>query len=225
MKKILVIEDKLTMRELINDYFREQGFSVQTAGDGILGLASIKQSQPDIILLDLMMPRMDGFEFLKRLRVQHQTPVIVITAKEDESDTIKAFELGADDYVNKPIRLKELHARIQAVFRRQQTPVQNVNELSHGEIKMDLDLLQIHISNKLIALTPTEVQLLKIFLEHKTRVLTKAFLVDVLNEMGLNTAESSLKVHVNNLRKKLNYDGVTEVIETVFGTGYRLKAL
>ena len=215
----------MAMRELIKDYFTEQGFSVETAGDGILGLARIKQSHPDIILLDLMMPRMDGFEFLKRFRVEHQTPIIVITAKEDESDTIKAFDLGADDYVNKPIRLKELQARIQAVFRRHQPLIKNVNELIHGEIKLDLDLLQVTISKELIKLTPTEVQLLKIFLEHKTRVLSKEFLVDSLCHIGLNAVESSLKVHINNLRKKLNYDGATEVIETVFGTGYRLKAL
>jgi len=219
--KLLVVDDKAAMRGLLNDYFTEQGYQVSTAQDGELALGEARSQDPvDIILLDLMMPRVDGFDFLRRFRISHDTPVIVITAKESEIDAVVALELGADDYVMKPVRLKELEARIQAVLRRR-APRKSPNRLVFGEVELNAETHDIFVAQQLVKLTPTEFQLLKLLMEKQPNALSKEQLIKTLSEIGIDGLDTTLKVHIRNLRHKLNLSGA-DIIQTVFGVGYKL---
>lgn len=217
---LLVIDDKHAMRGLLQDYFSEQGYTVQTAQDGELGLAALKQYQPDIILLDLMMPRLNGFEFLKRARKNVETPIIVITAMESESDAVTALELGADDYVMKPIRMKELDARIKAVLRRK-TVAPVTNNLSFKSVNLNTDTHQTMVNESPVKLTPTEFELLKCLLEAQPKTVSKESLIQQLSELGIDGLDTTLKVHIRNLRSKLEKHDA-DIIETVFGVGYKI---
>jgi DNA-binding response OmpR family regulator len=215
---LLVVDDKGAMRGLLADYFSEKGYNVSTAQDGELALAAVRNHSPNVILLDLMMPRMDGFEFLRRFRTLHSTPVIVITAKEAEEDAVQALELGADDFVNKPVRLKELDARITAVIRRHQ-PKSDL--LTYEKLTLNTSTLETKVGGELIKLTPTEFELLKTMLKASPGVVAKEKLIAELASIGIDSLDSTLKVHIRNLRQKLN-EAQSDVIDTVFGVGYRI---
>lgn len=217
---LLVVDDKAAMRGLLTDYFTEQGYRVSTAQDGELAMAAHKQDSPDIVLLDLMMPRVDGFEFLKRFRPKFDTPVIVITAKEAETDAVTALELGADDYVIKPIRMKELEARVQAVLRRK-APKPSTTELTFEDVRLQVDTHETFVGSNPIRLTPTEFELLKCLLLEQPKAVSKESLIAELASLGIEGLDSTLKVHIRNLRNKLLVAD-QDIIQTVFGVGYKI---
>ncbi|MFT5193909.1 MAG: DNA-binding response OmpR family regulator [Cellvibrionaceae bacterium] len=224
MKTILVIDDKANVRQLLREYLEEQGYQIFLANNGREGLFSARHEKPDLILLDLMMPEMDGFQFMSTYRRESSTPIIVLTAKEEESDTVLGLELGADDYVVKPFRMKELHARIRALLRRAEnaattsTPI-----LRSGDLQLDPDRREVTISNDHISLTPTEFNLLYIFLRTPERVFNRETLLDLLAEDGYTGEEKTINVHIRNLRAKIEPDTANPIyIETVFGVGYRM---
>jgi DNA-binding response OmpR family regulator len=219
---ILVVDDQSSVRQLVQDYLTEQGFRVVTATDGQNALYTARHEQPDLILLDIMMPKMDGYQFLRQFRQERQTPVIIITAREEETDAVLGLDLGADDYVVKPFRMRELTARIHAVLRRMEDSPER-NEVLRGDgIELDRRTHSVRIEDALVALTPIEFDLLATLMRSPGRVFSRDELVTGLTESGFAGLESTLNVHVRNLRMKIEKDpGNPCYVETVFGIGYR----
>jgi DNA-binding response OmpR family regulator len=220
--KILVVDDQSSVRQLLQDYLTEQGFTVVTATDGQNAIYTARHEQPDLILLDIMMPRMDGYDFLRQYRQERQTPVIIITAREEETDAVVGLELGADDYVIKPFRMRELVARIHAVLRRKEDAPEKFSLIREGYIILDERTHSITVENNPVSLTPIEFDLLKMMMRSPGRVFTRSELVDQLAESGFTGLDSTLNVHIRNLRTKIESNpGKPLYIDTVFGVGYR----
>ena len=176
------------------------------------------------MLLDIMMPKMDGYQFLSAFRRENQVPVIVLSAKEEETDTVLGLELGADDYVIKPFRMRELLARIRAALRRVETPVEPASLLRVGDLVMDRAAHSVKIGEKEANLTALEFDLLEVLMATPGRVFSRTELVDRLYESGFTGLESTLNVHIRNLRLKIEPDPATpRYLETVFGVGYRMN--
>lgn len=221
---ILVVDDNASVRRLLQDYLEEQDYRVITADDGENALYSARREQPDLILLDLMMPKMDGYEFLRLYRQNRQTPVIMITARQDEPDAVLALEMGADDYVVKPFRMRELHARIRAVLRRAESKPPSEKRLQVGEVVLDPVVHSVCVDGRPVALTPIEFDLLGILMRAPDQVFRRAQLVEALSESGFNGLESTLNVHVHNLRAKLKITPNSPgYIASIFGVGYRMQ--
>jgi len=221
---ILVVDDQSNVRRLLQEYLTEQGFRVVTAADGQSAIYNARHEQPDLILLDIMMPKMDGYQFLRQFRKERQTPVIIITAREEETDAVLGLDLGADDYVVKPFRMRELLARIQAVLRRSGSATDTFELLREGEILLDERTHTVSVRGEPAQLTPIEFDLLATLMRSPGRVFTRGELVDALTDSGFAGLDSTLNVHIRNLRLKIEFrPGEPEYIETVFGIGYRFK--
>ncbi len=222
-KRILVVDDKANVRQLLNEYLTGQGYEIETAVNGREALYAARHFMPDAILLDIMMPEMDGYAFLKEYRRERSVPVIIITAREEETDTVLGLELGADDYVIKPFRMRELAARIRAVLRRADpTEVGAKAPLRGGDIVLDEATHTVIVREAPVNLTPTEFNLLRLLMAAPGQVLTRQQLADRLSENGFDGLERTLNVHVRNLRIKVEPDPDNpNHIETVFGVGYR----
>ena len=222
-KTILVVDDKANVRQLLSDYLAGQGFKVVTATNGREALYAARHETPDVILLDIMMPEMDGYEFLQQYRRERSVPVIIITARAEESDAVLGLELGADDYVIKPFRMRELVARVRAVLRRTEPPDPSLRPLHVGGITLDEATHTVTVRSEPVSLTPTEFNLLRLFMLSPGQVLTRQQLADRLAEDGYTGLERTLNVHIRNLRTKVEPDpDQPQYIETVFGVGYRL---
>ncbi len=225
MKTILVVDDKANVRQLLREYLEEQGYKVFLATNGREGLFAARHEKPDLILLDIMMPEMDGFQFMSTYRRESDTPIIVLTAKEEESDAVLGLELGADDYVIKPFRMKELHARIRAMLRRADNKLTPATSpiLRSGELQLDPDRREVVVGVETISLTPTEFNLLHILMRSAGRVFNREQLLDLLAEDGYTGEEKTINVHIRNLRAKIEPDPADPIyVETVFGVGYRM---
>ncbi len=219
---ILVVDDQASVRRLLQDYLTEQGFRVVTASDGENAIYQARHELPDVILLDIMMPKMDGYQFIRQYRQERQTPIIVITAREEETDAVLGLELGADDYVIKPFRMRELLARIRAVLRRNDEVPQRFEILRAGELVLDERRHEVTVAGKPVPLTPIEFSLLQILMRSPGRVFSRTDLVDLLNGSHFTGMDSTLNVHIRNLRMKIEPDPSRPgYIETVFGIGYR----
>ena len=225
MKTILVVDDTASVRTLLQDYLTQQGYRVITAANGQDAIYEARRSNPDAILLDIMMPKMDGFEFLRQYRKGKQTPVIVITAKEEETDAVLGLELGADDYVIKPFRMRELISRIRAVLRRQEAASDPNRVLQHGSLVLDPATHTVTVDGSPADLTPLEFDLLALLMSAPNRVFTREQISEKLASSGFAGLERTLNVHIRNLRAKIEEDPAEpEYIETVFGVGYRFRA-
>ncbi len=221
-KTILVIDDKANVRLLLKDYLTEQGFKVVTAVNGREGLIVAKHESPDLVLLDIMMPEMDGYQFMTHYRRDNSTPVIIITAKEEETDAVLGLELGADDYVLKPFRMRELVARIRANLRRTGTAETAKEQFKAGDIVLDKSSYVVTVKGEAVNLTPTEFNLLAIFMAAPEHVFSRESLLIKLEEGGYTGEERTINVHIRNLRTKVEPDPAHPLyIETVFGVGYR----
>lgn len=221
---LLVVDDQSSVRQLLQEYLTEQGFRVVTAVDGQNALYAARHEQPDLILLDIMMPKMDGYQFLTQYRKERQTPVIIITAREEETDAVLGLDLGADDYVVKPFRMRELTARIRALLRRQNGAAEPHEILRAAEIELDEPAHSVTVRGQPVQLTPIEFSLLGILMRAPGRVFTRSELVDLLADSGFGGLDSTLNVHVRNLRLKVEVDPANPgIIETVFGVGYRFQ--
>jgi DNA-binding response OmpR family regulator len=222
-KKILVVDDKANIRQLLRDYLTEDGFEVAIATNGREALYAARHETPDVILLDLMMPEMDGYEFLRHYRRERSVPVIILTARDAESDTVLGLELGADDYVIKPFRMRELAARVRAVLRRADPPDPALKPLHVGDLVLDEGTHSLLVRGQPVQVTPTEFNLLKLLMRAPGQVFTRQQLADRLAADGYGGLERTLNVHIRNLRAKIEADPDRPVyIETVFGVGYRL---
>jgi DNA-binding response OmpR family regulator len=209
---------------LLQDYLEEQGFRVVTATDGQMALYMARHTQPDLVLLDIMMPKMDGYQFLRQFRQERQTPVIVITAREEETDAVLGLDLGADDYVTKPFRMRELTARIRAALRRKEEPGDQFEILRAGALVLDERTHTVTQDGQAAPLTPIEFDLLALMMRSPGRVYSRGDLVDLLADSGFAGLDSTLNVHIRNLRIKIEPDPANPTfIETVFGVGYRFR--
>ena len=223
-KKILVVDDKAEIRKLLKSYFTQEGYEVVTAADGQEALFVARHEKPDVVLLDLMMPQMNGYDFLRTFSRESATPVIVLTAKVEESDKVLGLELGADDYVVKPFSPRELAARVRAVLRRmekaQQEPMSQI--LRAGEITVDLQGHYAWVGEQLVDLTPSEFTLLVTLIGAPGRVFSRLELLERLQGVAYEGYERTIDVHIRNLRSKIEPDpSQPRYIETVYGAGYR----
>ena len=221
-RKILVVDDTRNVQVLLSDFLSGQDFEVLSASDGREALDAFHQSSPDLILLDIMMPNMDGYQFISHLRRESSIPVIMITAKQQEADIIRGFDLGADDYITKPFRLRELLVRLRAVLRRSAPSPTNEPCLLIGDISLDAGKHEVRQQDRVVELTPLEFQVLELLMRAAGQVVKRAELSMRLMENGYSGSEATLKIHIRNLRLKLNDDlEAPRYIETVFGVGYR----
>lgn len=221
---ILVVDDQSSVRTLLKDYLTSQGYRVVTANDGQEALFVARHEQPNLVLLDIMMPKMDGYQFLSAFRRENQIPVIVLSAKEEETDTVLGLELGADDYVIKPFRMRELLARVRAALRRVETPLEPASLLRVGDLVLDRSAHSVKIGEKEANLTALEFDLLELLMATPGRVFSRTELVDRLYDSGFTGLESTLNVHIRNLRLKIEPNPATpHYLETVFGVGYRMN--
>ncbi len=224
MKKILVIDDKSNVRTLVREYLTEQGFMVSTAENGQIALYTARQEKPDLILLDIMMPEMDGFEFIRIYRKESDTPIILLTARMEESDKVVGLELGADDYITKPFGMRELVARIHSVLRRAGQMPHPSPRLQIGEVCLDRETHSVMVRDYEVHLTPSEFDLLAILMNTPGRVFSRLDLLEDLQGTTFEGVARTIDVHVRNLRTKIEPDPANpKYIETVFGIGYRFK--
>jgi DNA-binding response OmpR family regulator len=223
-KKILIVEDEPGIMLGIKDEFESEGYEVYTAENGEEGLAKAKQHRPDLIILDVMMPILDGYEVCKRLRMQgDNTPIIMLTVKDKEIDKILGLELGADDYVTKPFSLRELLARAKAIFRRTEERVQDITAYSFGEISLDFKKYEAKKGERDLELTPLEFQMLRLFIKKKEQVLSRDdFLDGIWGEDNLSVSFRTVDSHIANLRKKIEDDpSQPKHILSIRGVGYK----
>ncbi len=225
MKTILVVDDKANIRNLVREYLEAESFRVIIAANGREALYAARAEKPDLILLDIMMPEMSGYDFLKTYRRERETPVILLTAKLDETDKVLGLELGADDYVTKPFGMKELVARINAVLRRAGGTVKTSDVLAIGEIRLDKEARAVTVDGCPVSLTPSEFDLLTLFMSAPGRVFPRSEILLKLQGTTFEGVERTIDVHIRNLRTKIEKDpSKPEYIETVFGVGYRFRA-
>lgn len=221
---ILVVDDKANVRAMLKDYLSEQGYRVVTAADGQEALFVSRYEKPDLVLLDVMMPKMDGYAFLPAFRRESNAPVILLTAKLEEEDKVMGLELGADDYVTKPFGMRELLARVRAQLRRAAHPPSSGAPLRVGAIVLDKATRAVRVGERAANLTPTEFELLATLMAAPGRVFTRAELLDVIGAAAM--VERTVDVHIRNLRAKIENDPAEpQYIETVFSVGYRLNPL
>lgn len=224
MKTILIVDDNPSVRTLVREYLTEQGFRVVTADNGQNALYTARSEKPDLILLDVMMPEMDGYQFISAYRKENDIPIILLTAKLEETDKVLGLELGADDYVTKPFGMRELLARIRAVLRRVGSDSRQSATLKVADVSLDRDTRNVRVDGKSINLTPSEFDLLAALMESPGRVYSRADLLIKLQGTSFEGVERTIDVHVRNLRTKLEPDPANpRYIETVFGVGYKFS--
>jgi DNA-binding response OmpR family regulator len=226
-KKILVVDDKAEIRKLLKSYFTQEGFEVVSAADGQEALFVARQEKPDLVLLDLMMPEMNGYDFLRAFNREADTPVIILTAKLDENDKVLGLELGADDYVVKPFSPRELTARVRAVLRRMEKAQKSEADiLRYADVMVDLKARLVKVNDRILELTPSEFELLATMIASPGRVFTRLELLERLQGSAYEGYERTIDVHIRNLRAKLEADpSKPRYIETVYGVGYRFAIL
>lgn len=224
-RTILVVDDKKELRLLVKAYLEQEGFRVVTAGDGQEALYVARHEKPDLIILDLMMPHMGGYEFLRAHKRETDTPTIILTAKLEEGDKVLGLELGADDYVTKPFGMRELAARVRAILRRASREPAEPEVLRAAGITLDRGSRHVTVEARVVDLTPSEFDLLAAFLSAPGRAFTRAELLDRLQGDAYDGYERTIDVHVRNLRTKIEPDPRNpRYVETVFGVGYRFAA-
>ncbi len=221
-KTILVVDDEAHLRELIRAYLSQEGYRVVTAGTGREALFVARYEKPDLIILDIMMPEMDGYEFLKTYTREAETPIIVLTAKLEESDKVLGLELGADDYVTKPFGMRELSARIRAVLRRLGKTTAESDLLRHGDLTLDRGGRVLKIGKDRVDLTPSEFDILTVLMANPGRAFSRLDLLEQIQDDSYEGYERTIDVHVRRLRTKIEPDpSQPRYIETVYGFGYR----
>ena len=225
-KTILVVDDAESLRTMVKSYLTQEGYRVVTAANGREALFVARQERPDLILLDLMMPELGGFEFISAHNRDGDAPIIILTAKMEESDKVLGLELGADDYLTKPFSLRELTARIRAVLRRaEKTAPAGASLLRVGELTLDRDSRLVTSNSATVDLTPSEFDLLATFMTQPGRVFSRLELLDRLQGDAYEGYERTIDVHIRNLRTKIEPDPRSpRYVLTVYGIGYRLAA-
>jgi len=220
--RILVVDDEPKIVQLVRDYLERAGFAVSTARDGNEALMRAHQERPDLIVLDLGLPQLDGLEVTRRLRRDSGVPIIMLTARDDETDKVVGLELGADDYVTKPFSPRELAARVRAVLRRHAGDA-DAEVLRVADVTVDIPRLRAAVAGRPVDLTATEFQLLTALARQPGRVFTRSQLLDAIHGVAFESYERAIDAHVKNNRRKLEPDPRTpRYLLTIYGVGYRL---
>jgi DNA-binding response OmpR family regulator len=223
MATVLVVDDEPKIVQLARDYLEHAGFAVLTAGDGRSALHSARTREPDLIVLDLGLPGLDGIEVMRSIRASGSTPIVVLSARDTELDKLLGLELGADDYVTKPFSPRELVARVRAVLRRSERAVQPSEHLEVAELALDIPRLRTTVAGRPIDLTATEFQLLATMAREPGRVFTRSQLLDAVHGVAFESYERAIDAHIKNIRRKLEPDPARpRFVETVYGVGYRV---
>lgn len=221
--KVLIVDDEAGVRELLKDALGLAGFESQTAGDGMSALTLLRTFTPDIMIIDINMPLMDGFELVERLRkIGNDIPVLMLSARADRVDVTRGLTLGADDYVTKPFGLEELVLRVRAILRRSQPELLSSTSISCGPIVVDDQSHTVKFNEDIVELSPTEYRLLQVLIENKNRVLTKAILLDDVWGITFESESTVVDTYISYLRKKLHKDGFAG-IKTVRGVGFVIQ--
>ena len=223
-ERILIVDDEPAILRQTRAYLEKDGFQVLSAQDGPSALASARREHPDLIVLDLMLPGMDGRDVCRILRRESDIPIIMLTARSEESDQVAGLELGADDYVTKPFSPKTLVARVRALLRRSQGQLRSSPVLRSGELEIDLAGHQVRLHGRPLHLTPKEYRLLVLLAQHPGQLFTREQLIDQLSGSALDSFDRSVDSHIKNLRRKLESETSTSpLIETIYGEGYRFR--
>jgi two-component system alkaline phosphatase synthesis response regulator PhoP len=227
VKTVLVVDDEPQIVQLVRDYLEHGGFAVLSAGDGATALELARTRSPDLVVLDLGLPGLDGLDVTRSLRRDLTVPIIMLTARDDESDKLVGLELGADDYVVKPFSPKELVARVRAVLRRVEGLRSNSDVIRVGsEVELDLARMIATIAGRRVELTPTEFQLLATLARQPGRVFTRAQLLDAVHGVAFESYERAIDAHIKNLRRKIEPEpSAPRFVLTAFGVGYRFADL
>jgi DNA-binding response OmpR family regulator len=222
-EKILIVEDEKDLVKILRYNLEKDGFAVVSAGDGDAGLAQFRKERPDLVILDVMLPKLDGFEFCKAVRREAKTPILMLTAKTDEVDRILGLELGADDYVTKPYSVREVMARVKAILRRAAGGQEEKTLFRAGELEVDLERYLVTVGQKPVAISSKEFEFLKCLILAKGKVLTRDQLLEKIwgYDDSLEIDTRTIDQHIARLRDKLG-DESPRII-TVKNVGYRLK--
>jgi DNA-binding response OmpR family regulator len=224
--RVLIVDDEPMVRDVLARYLTWSGFVAESAGDGETAIAAFDASRPDLVLLDLMLPKIDGFSVFRSIRARADTPVIMLTARKEETERIAGLELGADDYVAKPFSPREVVARVQAVLRRQ-TVRESASEkerLAFDELEVNGVTREVRVRGRLVALTPKEFDLLYLMASSPRTVFTRSELLDELWDLAFEGDPSTVTVHIRRLREKIELDpSKPSRLATVWGVGYRFE--
>ena len=222
VKSILVVDDEPHIVRLARDYLERASFTVSTAADGPSAIRLARAGHPDLVILDLGLPGLDGLDVARALRRESAVPIIMLTARTDESDRIVGLELGADDYVTKPFSPKELVARVRAVLRRVEAASAPADVIRVGEMELDVPRMRTSVAGRRVELTPTEFELLATMARQPGRVFTRSQLLDAVHGVAFESYERAIDAHVKNIRRKLEPEPhAPRYLLTVFGVGYR----
>ena len=224
-KNILVVDDEKRILSLLEAYLEQQGFLVTTATNGKEAIFIARHEKPDLIILDIMMPEMDGYEFMRQHRKERETPIILLTAKVEEDDKVIGLELGADDYVTKPFSPRELTSRVRAVLRRTGQNPPQTEVLRLEGVTLDRDSHMVTVDGAIVDLTPSEFDLLAALMSSPGRTFTRLELLDQIQDTAFVGYARTIDVHIKNLRAKIEDNPrQPRYIETVYGVGYRFSA-
>jgi two-component system alkaline phosphatase synthesis response regulator PhoP len=222
MKTVLVVDDEPRIVDLARDYLEHAGFAVMTAVDGPSALTAVRIRKPDVLVLDLGLPGMDGLDVARAIRRDSMLPIIMLTARDDELDRILGLEIGADDYVTKPFSPRELVARVRAILRRVDRQEEPGDRIDVGEVSIDVARMRVAVAGRIVELTPTEFQLLVALARQPGRIFTRSQLLDSIHGVAFESYERAIDAHVKNLRRKLEDDpSRPRYVLTVYGVGYR----
>jgi DNA-binding response OmpR family regulator len=226
MKKVLVVDDEPKIVQLARDYLEHAGFAVVIAHDGKAALATARAQAPDLIVLDLGLPELDGLDVARTLRAESNVPIVMLTGRSEESDKLVGLELGADDYITKPFSPKELVARVRAVLRRSARPRSENEIVRVGDVTLDIPRMRTTVADRSVNLTPTEFQLVATMAREPGRVFTRSQLLDAVHGVAFESYERAIDAHVKNVRQKLEPEPATpRYVLTVYGVGYRFADL
>ena len=224
LTEILVVDDEQKIIQITSDYLEAAGYAVLAADDGISALRVVDESQPDLIILDLGLPGMDGLDVCRELRKKSELPIIILTARGEESDKLVGLELGADDYITKPFSPKELVARVRAVLRRMEKSTSDEEIFRVGKVWFDVLKMRLTIDDTAIELTPTEFELLLTLARQPGRIFTRSQLLDAIHGVAFESYERAIDAHIKNIRRKIEPDPrQPKYVLTVYGVGYKFN--
>jgi len=224
MKTILVVDDELKIVQLARDYLEHAGFAVLMAHDGKSALASVRAAKPDLVILDLGLPEMDGLDVTRALRKDSNVPIIMLTARVEETDKLVGLELGADDYITKPFSPKELVARVRAVLRRLDASRTSAGAetIRVADLTLDVPRMRVTLGERAVDVTPTEFQLLAALARQPGRIFTRAQLLDAVRGIAFESYERAIDAHIKNIRRKIEPNPrEPRYVLTVYGVGYK----
>jgi len=222
MPSVLVVDDEPQIATIAKDYLTRAGFSVAVAADGATGLEMARQKRPDLIVLDLGLPGLDGLELARAVRRESDVPIIMLTARVDEADRLRGFEVGADDYITKPFSPRELVARVSSVLRRARHDPDRTSRFDVADLTIDAAKMRVERNGTLLDLTATEFQLVSALARHPGRVYTRSQLLDAVRGTEIESFERAIDAHVKNVRRKIERDPHRpRYLLTVYGIGYK----